>query len=154
MSAADFDFEHGRWRVRHRRLRTRLQGADDWQAFDGTAEVRPILAGAGNVEDNWIDFPGQPYRAIALRSFDPGTGLWAIWWLDGRAPHALGVPVVGRFVDGVGTFDAADTHDGRPVTLRFTWVTGEGAGPQWSQALSPDGGVTWETNWIMDFTRI
>ncbi|TJV23098.1 MAG: DUF1579 domain-containing protein, partial [Mesorhizobium sp.] len=23
----------------------------------------------------------------------------------------------------------------------------------WEQAFSPDGGKTWETNWIMDFAR-
>jgi hypothetical protein len=25
--------------------------------------------------------------------------------------------------------------------------------PRWEQAFSEDGGETWETNWIMDFTR-
>jgi hypothetical protein len=26
-------------------------------------------------------------------------------------------------------------------------------GPRWEQAFSGDGGETWETNWIMEFTR-
>jgi hypothetical protein len=25
--------------------------------------------------------------------------------------------------------------------------------PRWEQAFSPDGGETWELNWIMDFAR-
>jgi hypothetical protein len=25
---------------------------------------------------------------------------------------------------------------------------------RWRQAFSADGGKTWETNWIMDFTRV
>jgi len=25
--------------------------------------------------------------------------------------------------------------------------------PRWEQALSVDGGATWETNWTMDFVR-
>ena len=25
---------------------------------------------------------------------------------------------------------------------------------RWERALSPDGGVTWETNWYMDFERV
>jgi hypothetical protein len=25
---------------------------------------------------------------------------------------------------------------------------------RWEQAFSEDGGRTWETNWIMDYTRI
>jgi hypothetical protein len=154
MPAQDFDFEHGAWRVRHRRLATRLKGANDWQEFDGTADVRPILGGAGNVEDNLIRYPGGAYRAIALRSYDAETGLWAIWWLDQRAPHGLDVPVVGRFDNGVGIFDADDTQEGRPVRLRFRWdVAGQG-GPRWSQALSEDEGQTWEVNWEMQFTAV
>jgi hypothetical protein len=153
MSASDFDFEFGSWRVRHRRLRTRLAGADNWDDFEGTSTTQPILGGAGNLEDNLIHFPGGSYRAIALRSFDASKGLWAIWWLDQRAPHGLDVPVVGRFDGNEGRFDAQDTHEGRPVLLRFTWAKDAGKGPRWSQALSEDDGATWEVNWTMDFER-
>jgi hypothetical protein len=151
MAATDFDFEHGTWTVAHRRLQTRLKGANDWQDFAGRSQTSPVLGGAGNIEDNWLDFPGAAYRAIAIRSFDAGTGNWAIWWLDQRAPHGLDVPVIGRFADHVGSFLADDTHDGRPVRLRFQWHTADPAAPRWEQALSADGGATWETNWIMQF---
>mgnify|MGYP000535290962 CR=1 FL=1 len=97
-SVHDFDFFHGDWRVQHRRLRARLAGCDDWDTFDGTSRVRPLLGGAGNVDDNALDLPGGAYRAVTLRSCDPATGLWSIWWLDGRWPHRLDVPMVGRFV--------------------------------------------------------
>ena len=43
-------------------------------------------------------------RAVAIRSYDPRTRSWAIWWLDGRAPHNLDTPVVGSFSGTVGTF--------------------------------------------------
>jgi hypothetical protein len=26
--------------------------------------------------------------------------------------------------------------------------------PRWEQAFSADGGANWETNWIMNFTRV
>ena len=149
----DFDFEFGQWAVSHRRLQQRLCGCTTWDSFDGTADVRPILGGAGNVEDNVLHMPGGSYRAIALRSYDAATGQWAIWWLDGRAPHSLDVPVRGRFEGGVGQFFADDMHEGRPVRLRFTWHPNPGGLPRWEQALSPDNGATWETNWTMDFTR-
>jgi hypothetical protein len=43
--------------------------------------------------------------------------------------------------------------DGRRIEVRFTW-TGIGTdAPHWEQAFSDDGGASWETNWIMDFTR-
>ena len=37
--------------------------------------------------------------------------------------------------------------------MRFTWSGVEGPTPRWEQAFSTDGGSTWETNWVMDFTR-
>lgn len=151
--SGDFDFEFGRWSVHHRRLQQRLCGCTTWDSFQGTADVHPILGGAGNVEDNLLHLPGGDYRAIALRSYDPQTGSWAIWWLDARAPHSLDVPVKGRFENGLGQFFADDSHEGRPVRLRFQWHQNPGGTPAWDQALSEDGGKTWETNWTMQFHR-
>lgn len=152
LGAADFDFEHGRWSVRHRRLKARLCACTEWEEFHGTADVRPVLGGLGNVEDNLLHLPDGDYRAIAIRSFDPITGLWAIWWLDQRSPRALDTPVKGRFIDGCGQFFADDMHAGQPVLLRFQWHQNGGTAPVWDQALSADGGKTWETNWIMNFS--
>lgn len=149
----DFDFQIGRWQVRHRRLKARLVDCRDWEEFDGTSEMRPVLGGNGNVEDNLLHLPAGSYRAIAVRSFDPASGAWAIWWLDSRAPHALDAPVVGRFENGVGSFYADDVLDGRPVRMRFLWLRTNTDTPRWEQALSTDGGQSWETNWTMDFTR-
>jgi hypothetical protein len=153
----DFDFAFGDWVVRHRYLTQRLAGSDgpagEWIEFDGTMSTRPILGGSGNVEDNLLSKPGGEYRAVAVRSFDPAEGTWAIWWLDGRAPHLLDVPVVGGFIDGVGTFFAGDALDGRPVKIRFVWTRQSADALHWEQALSPDGGQSWEVNWTMDFTR-
>jgi len=149
----DFDFQIGRWRVAHRRLKARLAGCQDWEAFEGTSEMRPVLGGNGNVEDNLLHISTGSYRAIAIRSFDPASGTWAIWWLDARSPHALDAPVVGRFEDGVGSFYAEDVLDGRPVRMRFLWLRTDTDTPRWEQALSDDGGQSWETNWTMDFER-
>ena len=156
-SPADFDFVFGDWVVHHRYLTERLAGrgseTGDWIEFDGTMSTRPILGGSGNVEDNVLSKPDGEYRAVALRSFDPAAGTWAIWWLDGRAPHQLDVPVVGGFVDGVGTFFGDDTLDGRSIRIRFVWTRQSADALRWEQALSPDGGESWEVNWTMDFAR-
>ena len=149
----DFDFQIGRWNVAHRRLTARLAGSQDWERFAGTCEMRPVLGGHGNVEDNQLHIASGSYRALALRSFDLAAGSWAIWWLDNRAPHALDAPVVGRFENGVGSFYADDVLNGAPVKLRFLWLRTDSESPRWEQALSVDGGATWETNWTMDFTR-
>ena len=151
---ADFDFIIGDWRVRHRRLNARLTGCTDWTSFDGTSSTRKILGGMGNVEDNVLAFPEETVRAAAFRSFDPGSRLWSIWWLDGRVPNRLDIPVVGAFTEGVGLFYADDTLEGRAIKVRFTWHANPGGHPAWEQAFSEDGGRTWETNWTMAFHRI
>ena len=154
MAAQDFDFLFGAWSIKHRRLKERLKGSGEWEEFAGTSETRPILDGSGNIEDHSIEFPGGPYRAAALRSFDAASGSWAIWWLDGRHPHVLDVPVVGGFADGVGTFLANDQYQARPVKVRFLWSDISKNTCRWQQAFSPDAGATWETNWVMEFARI
>jgi hypothetical protein len=154
VGADDFDFMVGHWQVRHRRLNSRLTGCADWTEFDGLSTTRQVLGGLGNVEDNLLRFPEGDARAVALRSFDPATRTWAIWWLDGRAPHQLDVPLVGAFKGPRGTFRARDTLRGAPIDIRFVWNRNPGGRPTWEQAFSPDGGATWETNWTMAFSRV
>ena len=150
---ADFDFLIGSWRVHHRRLKARLCGSDEWEEFGGTSVARKILGGYGNVDDNIIELPAGTYRAASVRSFDPKTRIWSIWWLDARTPERLDVPVIGKFEAGVGTFFADDTWEGKPIVVRFIWTMPDLDQPRWEQAFSPDGGRTWETNWVMNFTR-
>ena len=149
----DFDFIIGDWDVNHRRLNSRLTGCTDWTEFRGTSSTQKILGGFGNVEDNILYFPDAEVRAAAFRSFDPQTQQWAIWWLDGRAPHNLDVPVIGSFTGSIGTFYARETLDGKPIKIRFTWQINTGENPTWAQAFSDTDGAIWETNWVMEFTR-
>lgn len=151
---ADFDFIIGDWRVLHERLDARLAGSTTWTRFEGLTSTRKILGGWGNLEDNLLHLPSGPYRAVAMRSFDAATGTWAIWWLDGRAPHALDAPVKGSFQNGVGLFYSDDHFEGRPIRVRFTWRIGPDGDPRWEQAFSADGGGSWETNWRMQFIRV
>jgi hypothetical protein len=149
----DFDFLVGDWAVHHRKLKERLAHSDDWQTFSGTCEMRTLLGGAANIDDNLLAAPEGTYRAASLRAFDPATKLWSIWWLDSRQPNQLGVPVVGGFRAGVGTFFANDTWNGRAIRVRFLWSDIAPTSARWQQAFSLDDGKTWETNWIMEFTR-
>lgn len=148
--AHDFDFLHGRWSVAHRRLRERLTGSSEWLTLTGTAVVRPVLRGVGNVDR--FTFDGEEYEGLTLRLFDLDTQVWTIHWADSRTGR-LDPPLAGRFAEGVGLFFGDDTHAGRPVRVRFIWRSTP-SGPRWEQAFSVDDGQTWETNWIMEFTRI
>jgi hypothetical protein len=150
----DWAFLVGRWSVRHRKLRRRLAGDDRWDVFDGTLTNWPVMGGQGNVGDNLFNVAAGAYRGVGLRAWDPTTGDWLSWWLDGRDPGRIGPPVRGGFKGGVGTFLGDDVHEGRPIRARVLW-SGIGAdSARWEQAFSADGGVSWETNWVSDFTRI
>jgi hypothetical protein len=150
--ADDFDFLHGAWRVRHRQLRDRLAGCDEWIEFDGTMEADPILGGLGNFDRNVIGLPSGRYEASTLRLFHPETRQWSLHWIDGRDPK-IDPPLYGSFEDGAGTFFGGDSFRGRPIRLRFLWERPTPTTARWDQAFSADGGVTWETNWIMEFSR-
>jgi hypothetical protein len=149
----DFDFFMGSWNVAHRRLKERLAGCSQWESFAGVCTAQPTLGGFGNVDDNIVDIPSGAYRAVTIRAFDVKRGTWSIWWLDGRTPGSLDVPVVGRFDNGVGTFLADDTLNGKPIRVRFLWTRPTPDAPRWEQAFSADAGATFETNWVMDFSR-
>jgi len=151
----DFDFLVGRWRVHHRKLKERLANNHEWIEFEGTLNSQPLMGGYSNVDDLILEVPGAPYRGVALRSFDSKTQQWSIWWLDSRTPLGpLDPPMRGTFQNGVGTFYADDTFNGKPVRIRFIWSKITSTTCHWEQAYSPDGGKTWETNWVQDIVRV
>jgi hypothetical protein len=149
----DFDFLHGSWTVHNRRLAERFAGSGEWQEFEATSEVIPILNGIGNFDQFFATLPdGKPLAGSTLRIFDPETRLWSLYWADSRSCQ-LFPPVVGRFRNGSGDFHGDDTQDGQPVKVRFTWTILTPDSARWDQAMSQDGGLTWEHNWEMQLTR-
>ena len=119
--ARDFDFEMGRWRVHHRVKRASASGG--WNEYDGTSDVRPLLGGSGNVEDNVFVKPSGTTRGVAMRAYDQRSATWAIWWIDGRDPHgALDPPVKGRFENGIGLFYSLGPVAGVETCTRFKWT--------------------------------
>jgi hypothetical protein len=149
----DFDFWMGSWTARNSRLRERLAASDEWEEFESTSNAWPILDGMGNEDDFHTDFQGG-FAGMSLRFFDPKARQWSIYWADSRRSGLLDPPVIGRFENGVGIFEGDDTFEGRPIRVRFTWSRTDTLSPRWEQAFSVDGGETWETNWIADFTRV
>ena len=149
--ARDFDFLIGRWNVHNRRLRERLRGCGEWQEFPATHSARLLLGGLGNEDEFRTDFwPG--FIGMSFRFFNPTTRRWAIYWADSLR-GSLEPPVFGGFKGDIGIFEGKDTFEGHPILVRFTWSGVRSATPRWEQAFSPDVGTTWETNWVMEFTR-
>ncbi|MEO6017151.1 MAG: hypothetical protein ABIP46_07835, partial [Polaromonas sp.] len=84
--------------------------------------------------------------------FSPHTRLWSIYWVS-HSDGLMQPPVVGCFAKGLGRFEGDDTHEGRPVRVRFSWSGITPVSARWEQAFSEDGGRHWETNWVMEFRR-
>lgn len=149
----DWRWLRGNWNVRHRRLKERLAGSDEWESFGGRSAAWLTLDGLGTIDDNEMELPGGTYRGLGIRAFDPGTRQWAIWWLDARNPTHIEPPVRGGFEGDGGTFVGRDTLRGKPILMRFRWHDIHGARPWWEQAFSGDDGAHWEVNWRNWFTR-
>jgi hypothetical protein len=147
----DFDFLIGRWTVAHRKLRKRLAGNDDWEAFSSTLSARQLPGGIGNVDE--IDLP-DGLAAVTIRLFDPRQQRWSIYWITSANPVMDPAPVAGRFNGPVGEFFADDMFEGQPIRVRYTWTVIAKDQARWAQAFSPDRGKSWETNWVMDFMRL
>jgi len=61
--------------------------------------------------------------------------------------------MIGGFVQGRGEFYDQELFEGRAIFCRFIWSGITETACRWEQAFSADGGISWETNWIMEFTR-
>jgi hypothetical protein len=150
----DWSFLAGSWQVKNRRLERRLAGSTRWEEFGSTLRNWPVLGGFGNVGDNVFSAASGTYRGMSVRTYDENARLWRSWWLDGRDPANITPSVSGRFENGVGTLTGDDVHEGKPVKVRSRWSDITPKSARWEQALSPDGGTTWETNWIGELTRV
>ena len=150
----DFDFLTGRWTVLNRRLKERFVGSDDWETFPGTQEAWPLLGGLANVDRYTAARPGAPdFEGATVRVYDPVRDLWTIYWMDSLGCR-LDYQAEGRFKDGIGLFEGQEEAGGRLRKLRFQWrQTGAGTA-RWEQAYYLDETQGWETNWIMEFTRV
>ena len=151
-SARDFDFFMGSWTVRNRYLGERLRGSDDWQEFEATSEARPLPGVLGNEDEFRTEALGG-FVGMSFRFFDPEAERWSIYWADSRRPGVLDPPVFGAFANGSGVFEGTDVLAGKPILVRFTWTEVDAGVPRWEQAFSGDGGESWESNWVMEFTR-
>ena len=149
----DFDFFLGRWQVSAKRLRHHFIGDQTWEPVTGNTRVFQILKGAGNVDEDEFQLPGQVYIGGMLRLFDAKQNLWTTYGLD-RDSGAVQPPQSGRFEAGRGEFYGDDEEAGRPIRVRHLYFNLTPTACRWEQAFSVDAGKSWETNWVIDFTRL
>jgi hypothetical protein len=150
----DFDFLIGNWEGHQRRLRERLKDSTEWEEFESDLTVQRILGGLGNFDEIVFHREGGDMIGVTLRLFDIEHQQWRIYWAADRSGGVLDVPMVGSFKDGRGLFYAQELFEGKAIFSRFIWTVFSEDKCRWEQAFSPDGGQTWETNWMADFTRV
>jgi hypothetical protein len=148
----DFDFLIGDWNVHNRRLKNPLTGSGSWYEFEGTSAVRPLWDGVGNIDEYAGNSPEGLIAGLTVRLFDPAAKQWRIYWAN-RAEGLFGIPMIGSFTEGRGEFFDQEFFQQRSIFVRFVWTPESSTACRWEQAFSADGGKTWETNWVMDFTR-
>lgn len=147
----DFDFLSGNWTIAHRRLKK--AGTNEWDEFPGEATVHPILGGIGSVEE--LRIPARGFSGMGLRLLDLGQQRWFDFWVNGKSGALTPPGMPGSFEGGDGIFFADETDDaGKAMVVRGTWDRITPRSCRWHQAVSYDGGHTWETNWTMDWTRV
>lgn len=149
----DFDWEIGSWTTRLRYLPEPLTGSSRWIDYEGTTEVRGLLDRRANLVELSVEGAAGRIEGVSLRLYNPKTRQWTLNFASVRN-GLLTPPVTGGFDEkGRGTFYGIDTVDGRVVLVRFVISEVTPNSARFEQVFSPDGGATWEVNWIAVDTR-
>jgi len=153
--AHDFDFLIGNWKAHVRRLPDRLVGSTTWVEYDGISNHKKILDTNANFEEFEVDNPQKHLhiKGQTLRLYNPDSHQWSIYTLD-LDKGALNLPpVVGQFTGNRGEFYDQELYKGRSILVRYVWLNISPKSARMEQFFSPNGGKTWETNWICELTR-
>jgi hypothetical protein len=149
----DFDWEVGVWKTHLRVLRQKSDGTAAWVTYEGTSDVIPIWNCRADMVKLEVTGPdGRRFEAINLRLYDPASRQWSLNFAN-IASGVMGVPTIGEFRDGVGTFYDLEPIGGHQVLVRNVWSRITANSAHFAQAISQDGGKTWQSNWIADDTR-
>ena len=147
-----FDFLVGVWEVSNVRLKEPLTGSDEWYETHATAKAGTMHNGAISIDEMWYAELG--FAGSSIRVHTPDDDLWTIYWVNSDTGH-LQAPVHGRWSEDGREFVATgpDEFQGRPILARYMWHSIRDDSAVWEQAFSTDDGASWETNWIMTWTR-
>ncbi len=147
--AHQFDFWVGEWDVN---LRV-LQPDNKWQdKHKAVARIYSILDGKAILE-LWSEGK-DGINGYSLRYFNPAKDKWDLWlnWAGKNRSGTNGLE--GEFRHGRGEFFAEQKIDEKTTRInRYTFSDIYADSLRWDDGYSTDGGKTWSSNWIMEFTR-
>jgi len=146
-----FGFEEGTWSMRQRRMKDPFV-AKEWTASSGSKHVvRPVWAGRASLGE-LMPRGTANYAGSLLRTFDPHTRRWRIYWVD-RETARVSAPMTGDFRDGRGEFYGQDDLRGLTALIRLIYKDITQRAFRTEQAWSLDGGTTWTVYSTDSFTR-
>ena len=151
----DFDFLIGDWKAHVRRLPDRLNNSNVWVEYDGISNHRKILNSNSNFEEFDVTSTDKKLRikAQTLRLYNPASHQWSIYLVDVDNGTLETPPVVGQFAGNRGEFYNQQEYKGRAILVRYVWLNISPQSARMEQSFSPDGGKTWEVNWVCELSR-
>jgi hypothetical protein len=153
--AHDFDFLIGNWKAHVRRLPDRLNGSNTWVEYNGISNHKKLLDSNANFEEFDVISTDKTLRikAQTLRLYNPDSRQWSIYLVDLDKGTLDLPPVVGQFHGDRGEFFNQQNYQGRVILVRYVWLNLSPKASRMEQSFSPDGGKTWEVNWICELSR-
>jgi len=148
----DFDFNFGRWKTKVSRLQLPLAGSTKWVEYEGTSLVRPVWNGRASLFELEVNGPAGHIEGLGLRLYNMEARQWSLNWANSSGP-VMTTPMIGEFKNGRGDFIDREAFNGRTIFVRNGFADITPNSSRFEQSFSDDGGRTWETNWIMTFTR-
>jgi hypothetical protein len=151
----DFDFLIGDWKAHVRRLPDRLNDSSAWNDYDGISNHKKLLDTNANFEEFDVISSDRKLhiKAQTLRMYNPATHQWSIYGVDLDAGVLELPPLVGQFSGNRGEFYNQQVYKGRVIIVRYIWLNVSPKKAHMDQSFSPDGGKSWEVNWVCELTR-
>jgi uncharacterized protein (TIGR01244 family) len=141
-----FDFWLGEWNVQN----INLQKGGKWkETGEAVARINAVAEGFAVLEQWKGVARDNELIGHSLRAYDPRSGKWVIWlnWHGGR-PSGFFEMHGQRNGERLEQFPP---HDDTQLRYSFSLTREDSA--QWDEAKSSDGGESWITTWVMQFTR-
>ena len=151
----DFDFLIGDWKAHVRRLPDRLNNSNVWVEYDGISNHHKLLDSNANFEQFEVTSTDKKLhiKEQTLRLYNPAMRQWSIYPVNLDNGTLDTPPVVGAFTGKRGEFYHQENFKGRTILVRYVWLDLSPNSARMEQSFSPDGGKTWEVNWICELSR-
>lgn len=132
----------------------------DWHGVrsDGDAEnpirvrVTPILGGAGQLREMWVEHDGGTYRGMSIQLREAATGEWTRYYANDVRGRLVTLRAQGEVGGDVSVWRSDPNASGRSSENRSERIGDSG----WRSTVSrtADGGDTWSVVFVDELERV